>query len=198
MPSVPGDYVLLVYLVFLIPLMLVGFGFARRKLFVPHHKLVMTTITIVNWVLISIVMLTTYRVGIEPKVPAELYKPRILIPTIHGIIGGVAQLLATYLVLRMWFENQLPAWIKVKNIKPYMRATLTMWLITALLGVGIWAIFYQERAASANSPLQPAKTQEATKSAATPGATEEATKVATPGATEESTKVATPGATASK
>jgi hypothetical protein len=47
-----NDRVLVAYVFLLIPLMLIGFGFARRKLFVPHHKLVMTIITIANWFLI--------------------------------------------------------------------------------------------------------------------------------------------------
>lgn len=63
--------VLLIYIFLLVPAMLVGFGFARRKLFVPHHKLVMTSITAINWVLIAWVMVGSYAIS-PPAYPPGL------------------------------------------------------------------------------------------------------------------------------
>lgn len=135
-----SDLVLLAYIVLIVPAMLVGFVFARRKMFVPYHKFTMTTITIVNWVIILAVMLVTYRRDVVPNIPQNLGLPGVLIPTLHLIPGLIAQLLATYLVIRMWFENQLPDWFKVNNIKLFMRTTLCLWLLTAVLGVVTWAV----------------------------------------------------------
>src|SRR5579859_7774898 len=137
-----SDWVLAAYIFLLVPAMLIGFGFARRHLFEPHHKLTMTTITIVNWLLIIFVMLVTYTRDVAPNVPQHLNFSSVFVPTLHLLTGLVAQLLATYLVFRMWFEKRLPEWIKVKNIKIYMRTTLALWLLTALLGLGVWATFY--------------------------------------------------------
>jgi len=137
-----SDLVLLAYIVFLVPLMLVGFGYARRKKFEPHHKLVMTSVTIINWVLILFIMAVTYLRDVAPQLSDHLNSSLVIIPSIHLIVGGIAQLLATYLVVRMWFEKQLPSWIKVKKIKPYMRVTLVLWLLTAVLGLTTWAAFY--------------------------------------------------------
>jgi plastocyanin len=124
----------------IVPAMIVGFIFARRKMFVPYHKLTMTTITIVNWILIIGVMIVTYSRDIEPQLPQNIGLPSVLIPTLHLIPGAIAQLLATYLVIRMWFENQLPGWFKVNNIKLFMRTTLALWLTTVVLGVLTWAV----------------------------------------------------------
>ena len=136
-----SDLVLLAYIFLIVPAMLVGFVFARRKMFEPYHKYTMTAITIVNWLLIIFVMLVTYRRDVIPFSPEDLKLPGILIPTVHLIPGLIAQLLATYLVIRMWFSNVIPERLAVANIKPYMRATLALWLVTAVLGVVTWAVF---------------------------------------------------------
>ncbi len=200
-----SDWVLLAYIFLLVPLMLIGFGFARRKLFEPNHKLVMTTVTITNWFLIGFVMINTFTRFVEPRISTGISRPLIFLPTLHAFTGIVAQIVASYLVIRMWFENRLPEWFKVKNIKRYMRFTLAMWLTTALLGITVWTAFYLEfrapKPAGSITPTivagTPGATEEATKLAGTPGKTEEATKsAATPGKTEEATKpVATPGKT---
>src|SRR5579859_4632729 len=134
-----SDLVLLAYVILIAPAMLLGFFFARRKMFEPYHKFTMTAITIVNWILILGVMLPTY-LTLLPDVPGNLRQPGYLVPTLHLIPGAIAQILATYLVIRMWFEKQLPEWFKVQNIKLVMRTTLTLWLLTAVLGVLNWAV----------------------------------------------------------
>jgi uncharacterized membrane protein YozB (DUF420 family) len=205
-----NDRVLVAYVFLLIPLMLIGFGFARRKLFVPHHKLVMTIITIANWFLIGAVMLNTFSRFVAPRIPTpEASQPIIFLPAIHTVTGILAQIVATYLVIRMWLENQLPDWFKVKNIKRYMRFTLAMWLITALLGIATWFAFHQAfrvQARPATTPAATTPTVGATTAPAvgtapaTPGATQDATTAvpATPGATQDATTAApaaTPGST---
>ena len=136
-----SDMVFLAYVLLIVPAMIVGFVFARRKMFVPYHKFTMTTITIVNWLLIIFVMAVSYKNYVLPSVPAKLGDLGILVPTIHLVPGLIAQLLATYLVIRMWFENQLPEWFKVKNFKFFMRTTLALWLLTFLIGIGNWLLF---------------------------------------------------------
>lgn len=180
-----GTLVLLAYLLILVPGMIVGFVFARRKMFEPYHKFTMTAITLLNWVLIGYVMINTY----SALSPRELQRPNFLIPTIHLVTGGIAQILATYLVIRMWFEKQLPAALKVKKIKRYMRFTLAMWFITVALGVTIYFVLRAPSAASAEDTQPPVATEEAAPEAAeddpaTPDATEPSDEAA-PAATED-------------
>jgi len=169
--------VLLIYIFFLVPAMLVGFGFARRKLFRPHHKLVMTSITIINWILILIVMQASYRSVVAPTLPDGLSEAMYLIPTLHLVTGGIAQLLATYLVIMMWFEKSLPKWFVIHKIKTPMRLTLSLWILTAVLGLGIYIVWNAPVGAGDN--LSPVSTEEA------PISTEEA--ITNPDATPDGT-----------
>jgi uncharacterized membrane protein YozB (DUF420 family) len=182
--SLAADLSLLAYIVLFVPGMLVGFSFARRHLFVPHHKLTMTTITLVNWGIILYLMLTSYRLGVAPNVPAGLNQAGNLIPTIHLITGGIAQLIATVLVIRMWFENVLPRSLRFEPIKPWMRLTLGLWLVTAALGIGIYVTWnvlkLPPRPADNGTPAITATEQATPDGAADPAATADA--AATPDA----------------
>lgn len=175
-----ADITLVAYLLILIPLMVIGFIFARGKRFEPHHKLVMTTVTLANWALIFIVMLVTYTEAVAPGVPDNLGERDYWLPTLHLITGGTAQLLATYLLTRMWFENSLPAWYKIRNIKRPMRLTLGLWVFTAALGITMYAMWYTGDAV-ASGDVPPISTEEAPEEA-TPEATE---SVDAPLSTEE-------------
>jgi uncharacterized membrane protein YozB (DUF420 family) len=172
-----ADLTLLAYVVLIVPTMLIGFYFARRKLFDTHHKPIMTAIMLVNWVLIGFLMVASYAQGVLPNLPSRLSDPVYVLPTLHLIIGGAAQIVATYLVIRMWFERQLPDWFKVANIKGYMRFTLAGWLIAALLGVGIYLTWYAARPVVAiddlASPTPPLTSEPAVQ--ATPDVTPELT-----------------------
>jgi uncharacterized membrane protein YozB (DUF420 family) len=183
--SLLADLTLVAYVFLLVPAMLVGFFFARRKWFEPHHKMTMTTITIANWVLILALMVGSYSAGVLPRLGENISNPRYLLPTLHLITGALAQFTATYLVIRMWFEDQLPGWFKVQNIKRPMRFTLAGWLVTVLLGVGIYFTWYTGQSAAV--PETPASTQE-------PAATEGAAATPEAAATEDAT--ATPEAAA--
>ncbi len=151
--SLLADITLLAYLILIIPAMIVGFGFARRKLFRPYHKVTMTAITVVNWVLIIFLMLFAYRFDVADNIGPHTGNTRYLLPTIHGIIGLVAQLLATYVLFRMYREDIQVARAKARgekdtskywftSAKPIMRLTLTLWLITSVLGVFNYLIRY--------------------------------------------------------
>ncbi|MGB1285679.1 MAG: hypothetical protein ACPG7F_04015 [Aggregatilineales bacterium] len=171
---------LLAYVFVLMPGMLLGFFFARRKMFQPHHKMVMTTITIVNWVLILLLMAVSYSSFVLPALQDGQTDIITLLPTVHLITGGLAQLLATYLVLLMWTENTPLEPIilyRIKNIKTPMRMTLALWLITVMLGIGIYVTW--NAPVSADVAGAPVSTEEApdassTEDASDPAATEAA------------------------
>jgi uncharacterized membrane protein YozB (DUF420 family) len=206
--SLMADISLLGYIFLLVPAMLVGFSFARRHLFVPHHKATMTTITLVNWGIILYLMMNSYRQGVAPNVPQGLNYAVYLLPTVHLVTGGLAQLIATILVIRMWFENVLPPVLRFEPIKPWMRLTLGLWLVTAALGVSIYVTWYIIKPWPATTPATDGSTPAITATedatpdgdsvAATPAATEDATPggsaaTAAPAATEDAT--AAPAAT---
>jgi len=155
-----ADLTLLAYLLLLLPLMAAGYYYARRKRFEPHHKVVMTTITTLNWLLILFVMAVSFNSTVAPEIPENLNDLFVLLPAVHAIIGGIAQVIATYLVVRMWFELRLPQWSLVTNIKRYMRLTLTLWVVTALLGILIYVTWYSGTTTPSAEVPAPASTQE--------------------------------------
>lgn len=179
-----ADLTLVAYVLIFAPLMLIGFVFARRRMYEPAHKLTMTFITVSNWGLILFVMAVSYGMSVRPELPEGLSQLWVLLPTIHLIVGGLAQLLATYLLFRMWFENELPGWLKVRRIKPFMRLTLLLWLLTITLGVITYVMWYTPLVAGDAPPAtvlpapdtpaatpglgQPAVTPELADSASTP------------------------------
>ncbi|GAB5494061.1 MAG: hypothetical protein Phog2KO_42760 [Phototrophicaceae bacterium] len=156
-----GLMTLIAYIVVLVPLMLLGFYFARRKMFDPHHKITMTLVVILNWILIGAVMAGSYINGVAPNLPDGLSEGATLIPTIHAIVGLTAQLMATYLALLMWTENTALEGLipfRIKNIKTPMRVTLSLWLITVALGFGLYAVWYGGTESGDDAP-QPAVTE---------------------------------------
>ncbi|MEL6404980.1 MAG: hypothetical protein AAFR81_11485 [Chloroflexota bacterium] len=170
----PGFFTLVMYIVVLVPLMLLGFFFAYRKMF-SAHKMTMTLVLVLNWALIAGVMIGSYQFAVLPDLPGNLSDGFALIPTIHGIVGLVAQLMATYLVLLMWTENTPLENIviyRIKNIKTPMRVTLSLWLITVVLGFGVYGVWYGGEADASDAPA-PDSTEEVTLDS-----TEEATEPA--------------------
>ena len=102
----------------------------------------MTAVTLFNWVLIAFLMAVSYRDGVAPEIPQGLGRLPILVPSVHLVLGATAQLLATYLVLRMWLENRLPRWLLLRRFKNLMRLTLALWLATATFGALTYTVWY--------------------------------------------------------
>lgn len=215
--SLLADLALLAYVLLLVPGMLAGFYFARRRMYRPQHRTVMTLITLFNWFLILFLMVTAYRFDVAAGIGAQPDNLRYLVPTIHALFGLPAQLLATNNIFQMWREERQVKSAKArgekdvsryyfKNAKTYMRLTLALWLITAVLGVTTYLIRYEVLRPAGDASV-PAATEEPAPTATElppPAATEEpapaATEPAAPAATEEPAPAATempePAATA--
>lgn len=171
--SLMSDLTLFAYILLIVPAMLVGFVFARRRMHRPHHKWAMIVITLVNWVLIAYLMAFSYSRGVVPGL-SQFTQPAIFLPTIHLLFGGAAQLLATYIVIRMWREDTQVAAARrrgetdvqrywYKSARPAMRATLGLWLLTVVFGVVTYFTFYAAVPASppeAAPEVTPAATPE--------------------------------------
>jgi len=153
--SLLADLTLLAYILLIVPGIITGFIFARRGKHRPHHKRTMITITAVNWLLIIFLMLTAYRYDVIGNIASQPANARYLMPTIHGILGLAAQLLATYVIFRMLREDSQVAAAKARgekgqqlskywftSAKTFMRITIILWLLTSLLGVFNYLIRY--------------------------------------------------------
>ncbi|MBL8161319.1 MAG: hypothetical protein JNJ61_04980 [Anaerolineae bacterium] len=212
--SLFADLTLLAYILLIVPGMIAGFLFARMGKHRPQHKWTMITITVVNWLLIIFLMIVAYRFDVVGNIGSQPANPRYLMPTIHAVFGLPAQLLATYVIYRMLREDTLVARGKKRgeskeqlrkywflNAKPIMRLTLTLWLITSLLGVFNYLIRYEVLPIGGAGQGVPVATPEVTPETA-PAATPDATPAAEqespiPAATEaaEDEPAVTPEAT---
>ncbi len=183
--SLLADLALLAYVLLLVPGMLAGFYFARRKMYRPQHRAVMTLITLFNWFLILFLMVVAYRFDVTDHLKEQSSNLRYLLPTIHALFGLPAQFLATNNILQMWREDRQVKAARArgekdvtryffKNAKFYMRLTLALWLLTAALGIGSYLIRY-DVLRPAGAPPAPAATEEAA-----PAATEVPQPAATP------------------
>lgn len=153
--SLLADLTLLAYILLIVPGMVGGFVFARRGKHRPQHRNTMITITVVNWLLIIFLMIVAYRFDVAGNIGSQPGNPRYLVPSIHGVLGLIAQLLATYVIYRMLREDSQVAAAKARgakkeelrrywfvNAKPFMRATIALWLITSLLGIVNYVVRY--------------------------------------------------------
>ena len=189
-----SDLTLLAYVFLLLPGMIIGFFFARRKMFVPSHKFTMTGVTLVNWALIVFVMVVSYSKYIAPYVPENFSDIRAIIATIHLLSGALAQGLATYLVILMWtertrFEGVLPQALRIRRIKGPMRLTLALWITTVVLGLGIYFTWYVGEDEDPSALVAPGATEQA-EPAVTPDVNADLGD-ATPPAVTEDASVAT-------
>jgi uncharacterized membrane protein YozB (DUF420 family) len=198
--SLLADITLLAYILLIVPAILAGFFLARAGKHRPAHKWVMIIITLVNWVLIIFLMFAAYVTDVGPNLGSQFANPRYLFPAVHGLLGALAQLLATYIVVRMIWEDAQVSRAKkrgetdlrkywFKGAKGIMRFTLLLWLITASLGIISYLVRYNVVTLASNVPA-PVATQEVAPPASTeaiplPAVTEEA--VMPPTATEETT-----------
>ncbi len=103
--SIASDIALLAYIFLIVPSMLMGFRYARRQI-CAVHQLVMTGIVAFNWILIAYLMVVSYSAGVATKVPEGLNQPVYLLPTVHLLIGLLAQILGTILVAQMWLVHR--------------------------------------------------------------------------------------------
>lgn len=117
--------------------LLMGASFAVRKDFTTHRN-IMTFWVLMNWFSITGRMTRTVEGYLEAKEPT--YTQEFIY--LHAALGITVALFASYLVVRMWFENQLPEWFKVKNIKLWMRITVTSWLFLIALGTYMYFDIY--------------------------------------------------------
>lgn len=192
--SLLADLTLIAYIFLIVPAMIAGFVFARRGHYRPHHKWTMVTITGINWFLIIFLMFGAVTYDIAEKLPDQPDNARYLTPAIHMLFGVPGQLLATYIVYRMLREDYQVNRAKARgetnmeqywftSAKPFMRATLGLWLLAATFGIFSYLVRYEVVDVATDSGT-PAATEEVvpleteapdqTQTPQSPDATEEA------------------------
>ncbi len=133
--SLVADFNLVIHILMFIVLCLGVTAQLRRKY--HWHDRFQIPVVVLNILLILFIMLPSF-LTIAPDVPANLNNTFFLVPTIHVIVGLLAQGVATYCLLAGL--KILPRKIGVLRI--WMWIAFVLWTIATLLGIGIYLIWY--------------------------------------------------------
>jgi uncharacterized membrane protein YozB (DUF420 family) len=133
--SFVADFNLVIHVLMFIVLCLGVTAQLRRKF--HWHDRFQIPVVVLNILLILFIMLPSF-LTIAPDVPANLNNSFFLVPTIHVIVGLLAQGVATYCLLAGL--KILPRKIGVLRI--WMWVAFVLWTVATLLGIGIYLIWY--------------------------------------------------------
>lgn len=114
----------------------VGWAIARRRRFSVHCRL-MAWVTFLAYLPVAAGMVGPW-LGLTRLGSAVFGQPQTVVPFMHGVVGGLAQLLMTYTVVRMnWrrkWPPRRPLWL--------MRVSLLFWFLTVIGGTGVYLTLY--------------------------------------------------------
>jgi plastocyanin/uncharacterized membrane protein YozB (DUF420 family) len=148
--------------------LLAGMGLARRRQF-GWHRACQTTVVLLEVVLIAWVMAPSFHdQGVLSHALAHPRNTYYLVALVHAVLGIAGAGLGLYVVLSAG-TPLLPATLRLRNFKLWMRTTLAIWLVALGLGLATFRVWYPPvtpapaatlHAATTPSPAPPAANQE--------------------------------------
>jgi uncharacterized membrane protein YozB (DUF420 family) len=129
----------LVLILFSIFLFTVGWQLRLRK-YKRAHCVVQAIAAILNTAVVAFVMIGSFYSNILPGLPAKLFRGTYGITTLHAFIGAIAVVLGIFVVLRA--NNLVPKGVRFNNYKLFMRTSLILYWLSALLGVAVYVTVY--------------------------------------------------------
>jgi plastocyanin/uncharacterized membrane protein YozB (DUF420 family) len=129
--------------------LILGFVYARQKQF-DRHAIVQTAMVLINLVFIALFMVPSFYSYVVAGESTTGTVAQLMIG--HGLLGVVVEIVAIYLILRMR-TNLIPRGLRIGNFKAAMRATLALWTVLVLLGLGIYGTRYLAQTTVASAPL---------------------------------------------
>ena len=120
--------------------LLLGARSARKGRF-RQHAWCQSAIVLLNFAVIAVMMIPSFRVHVLPRVPARLGKAYYALATTHGAFGTVTELAGLYILLSAG-TNLLPDKLRITKYKVWMRTVLALWWVVLLLGMATYARWY--------------------------------------------------------
>ena len=96
---------------------------------------------LLNFVIIVLFMLPSFRLHVSPKIPLKLGKAYYALATAHGALGSVTELAGLYILLAAG-TNVLPPKFQMTEYKPWMRGLLVLWWLVLVLGFATYGRWY--------------------------------------------------------
>ncbi len=129
----------LVLVVFTALLFTIGWRLAVRKSF-EVHRWVQTVAVILNTIVVLAVMVPTFTLVVWPGFPGKVLERSYGVPMAHAFIGMLSVLLGLFIVLRA--NGLVPERLRFKNYKRFMRTAYVLYMLSTLLGVIAYIVFY--------------------------------------------------------
>ena len=120
--------------------LLAGAVLARRRRY-RAHAWCQSAVVLLNLVVIGFAMAPSFYIQLAPKIPQAMRKSYYAIATGHAALGVVAELTGLYVILAAG-TNLLPKFLRLRNYRGWMRATLILWWAVLLLGVATYVRWY--------------------------------------------------------
>jgi uncharacterized membrane protein YozB (DUF420 family) len=120
--------------------LLIGALLARRRRF-RGHAWCQSVITLLNFVVIVVTMIPSFRAHVSPKIPLKLGKAYYSLSTVHAALGTITEIAGLYILL-VAGTSVLPQKFRITNYKRWMRTVLMLWWVVLLLGLATYARWY--------------------------------------------------------
>ncbi len=120
--------------------LLVGAWLARKGRF-RQHAWCQSIIVLLNFAVIAVMMIPSFRVHVFPRIPAKLGKAYYAMATAHAALGGVTEIAGLYILLSAG-TGVLPEKLRITKYKLWMRSVLVLWWVVLLLGIATYTRWY--------------------------------------------------------
>jgi uncharacterized membrane protein YozB (DUF420 family) len=120
--------------------LLVGARLARKGCF-RQHAWCQSIIVLLNFAVVAVMMIPSFRVHVLPRVPAKLGKAYYALATTHGAFGTITELAGLYILLSAG-TSVLPEKLRITKYKVWMRTVLVLWWVVLLLGMATYTRWY--------------------------------------------------------
>jgi uncharacterized membrane protein YozB (DUF420 family) len=120
--------------------LIAGAFLARARRYAAHGAC-MATVLLLNLVAIVAVMWPSFDQLVLPRLGRHLNRPYFAVATIHGVFGGMAELLGLYILLVAGTNIVPKAW-RFRRWKLWMRVELVLWMAVLLSGVATYMLWY--------------------------------------------------------
>jgi hypothetical protein len=121
-------------------LLVVGMFLARSGR-IKQHAWIQSFVILANLPVILVWMVPSYLLNVGPYVGPYLSMDWIYFPVAMLVVGALAEGLGIYVVL-VAGTNFVPARLRFRRYKLWMRTVLILWWTVFLLGVGTFYAFY--------------------------------------------------------
>jgi uncharacterized membrane protein YozB (DUF420 family) len=120
--------------------LLLGAWLARKGRF-RQHAWCQSVIVLLNFAVIAVMMIPSFRVHVFPRIPAKLGKAYYALATAHAALGGVTEIAGLYILLSAG-TSVLPDKLRITKYKVWMRSVLVLWWVVLLLGMATYTRWY--------------------------------------------------------